>query len=89
MPGCGGDTVAVKQTFFVTEPRLLNPESGRTSSFFSKVVSAMGDVEVTCVVLSQLLSASATRSRRHLTSHQYTLDVEYEVTSAEEGAEKV
>jgi len=80
IPSCGGDTVQVEQTFFVTEPRLLNPDE--QVSFCQKVVDAMGDVEVKCVVLNQLLSSAP--GRRHL-SDGFVLTVDYQISSSQQG----
>lgn len=74
----------VKQTFFVTEPRLLSPDE--QVSFCKKVVDTMGDVEVKCVVLSQLLaSAPAIIHNRRYLSETFTLEIEYEVSATEIG----
>jgi len=80
IPSCGGDTVQVEQTFYVTEPRLLNPDE--QVSFCQKVVDAMGDVEVKCVVLNQLLSSAP--GGRHL-SENFIVTIDYEVSGSEEG----
>ena len=83
--GCGGESVQMKQRFFVTEPRLLNPDEQK--SFCKKIVDAMGDVTTRCVVLDQILASAPARRRLGLGNRILetvaTLDVVTEVSSDE------
>ena len=83
IPRCGGDVVEMKQRFFVTEPRLLNPDEQK--SFCEKVVNAMGDISVRCVVLDQILAATPSTRRSRKLNEEFTLDIMTEITSDETG----
>ena len=81
--GCGGESVQMKQRFFITEPRLLNPDEQK--SFCMKIVDAMGEVTVRCQVLDQILASAPARRRlgNRILETVATLDVVTEVTSEE------
>ena len=40
LPGCGGEVVDLEQSFYITEPRLLNPDEQK--QFCQKVVNSLG-----------------------------------------------
>lgn len=86
LPACGGDKVDLEQQFIMPEERLLNPDEQK--EFCEVVVSSMAtndSIQVTCVVLDQIISPLET-TRRHLASGQtYSLTVVYTVESDQVG----
>lgn len=86
LPACGGDKVDLEQQFIMPEERLLNPDEQK--QFCEVVVSSMAtndSIQVTCVVLDQIISPLET-TRRHLSSGQtYSLTVVYTVESDQVG----
>ena len=87
LPACGGDKVELEQQFIMPEERLLNPDEQK--QFCEVVVSSMNDsndsIQVTCVVLDQIISPLET-TRRHLEAGAtYSLTVLYTVESDQEG----
>eukprot|EP00804_Cyclotella_cryptica_P019736 CCRYP_009662-RD/>CCRYP_009662-RD protein AED:0.10 eAED:0.10 QI:0/0.90/0.86/1/0.90/0.86/23/166/2685 len=84
VPGCGGDIMTFSQVFFLSEPRLLNPDEQK--SFCAKVYNAISGVSIRCVILDQIIAVrDTTVSQRGLTALGYTLDVTYEISSDSSG----
>jgi len=78
--GCGGDTGAFSQTFYVNEPRLLTGVEQK--AFCTKVTEALRDVAtLRCVILSQTLSET------NFIDFLYSIVIEYEISSDSVGIE--
>eukprot|EP00804_Cyclotella_cryptica_P019763 CCRYP_009664-RA/>CCRYP_009664-RA protein AED:0.11 eAED:0.11 QI:135/1/0.94/1/1/1/17/0/2177 len=80
VPGCGGDVMTFSQVFFLSEPRLLNPDEQK--SFCAKVYNSISGISIRCVLLDQIIAVRNTElSQRGLTDLGYILEITYEISS--------